>query len=56
MNKSEDESDELRTVGIGLSSQKSDEDEDNDVVGNVSWVFNDGIGDEENGSDILEAV
>lgn len=38
---SEDELDESLTVSIGLSSQKSDEDEDNDVIGNIRWVFND---------------
>jgi len=41
MNKSKDEVNELSTIGISLSSQKSDEDEDNDVVGNIRWVFND---------------
>jgi hypothetical protein len=48
--------DELFAVSIGLSSQKSNEDKDNDVVGIVSWVFNDGVTNEENGSDILETV
>lgn len=56
MNKSKNEVNELGTVGIGLSSQKSDEDEDNDVVNDVRWVFNDAIGNKEDGSDILEAV
>lgn len=41
MNKSKDKVNELSTVGISLSSQKSNEDEDNDVVGNIRWVFND---------------
>ena len=56
MNRSEDESDELLAISIALSSQKCDEDEDNNVVGNVSWVFNDCITDQKNHSDILEAV
>ena len=41
MNKSKNVVDELLAVSISLSSQKSDEDENDDVVGNVSWVFND---------------
>ena len=56
MNKSENVSDELLAVSISLSSQNTDEDKDNNVVDNISWVFNDGIGNEEDGSDILEAV
>ena len=56
MDKSKNEVDELSTVSISLSSQKSDEDKDNDVVGNISWIFNDGVSNEENSSDILEAV
>lgn len=40
MNKSKDKVNELSTVGISLSSQKSNEDEDNDVVSNIRWVFN----------------
>ena len=46
----------MLAVGISLSSQKSDEDEDNDVVSDVTWVFDDWISDQEDGSDILEAV
>ena len=56
MIKSKNVSDELLAVGISLSSQKSDKDEDDNVVGNIRWVFNDWIADEENGSDILETV
>lgn len=56
MNKSPDEANELSAVSISLSSQKSDEDKNNDIVDNVRWVFNDGISNEEDGSDILEAV
>ncbi len=56
MNKSKNEVNELLAVSIGLSSQKSDEDKDNDVVGNIRWVFDDWISNEEDGSDILEAV
>jgi hypothetical protein len=41
MNKSKNIVDELLAVSISLSSQKSDEDENDDVVVNVSWVFND---------------
>jgi len=41
MNKSKDKVNELSTIGISLSSQKSNEDEDNDVIGNIRWVFND---------------
>ncbi len=56
MNKSKNEVDELWAVSITLSSQKSNEDKDNDVVDVISWVINDGIGNEENNSDILETV
>ena len=38
---SEDELNESLTVSIGLSSQKSDEDKDDDIVGNIRWVLND---------------
>lgn len=55
-NQSIDIVDELGTVGIRLSSQKSDEDKDNDVIDNIRWVFNDAITDEEDGSKILETV
>lgn len=41
MNKSKDKVNELSTVGISLSSQKSNKNEDNDVVGNIRWIFND---------------
>ena len=41
MNKSKNVVDELLAVSISLSSQKSDEDENDNVVGDVSWVFND---------------
>lgn len=41
MDKSKNKVNELSTVGIGLSSQKSDEDKDNNVVSNIRWVFND---------------
>lgn len=56
MNESIDIVDELGTVGIGLSSQKSDKNKDNDVIDNIRWVFNDAITDEEDGSKILETV
>lgn len=56
MNKSPKVTNELLAVSISLSSQKSDEDKDNDVVGNISWVFNDAVSNEEDGSDILETV
>lgn len=41
MNKSNDEVNELLTIGISLSSQKCNENEDNDVVGNIGWVLDD---------------
>lgn len=47
---------ELLAVSIGLSSEDSDEDEDDDVVGDVLGVFNDGVTDQKNGSDVLETV
>ncbi len=56
MNKSPDVANELIAISISLSTQKCDEDKDNDIVGNVRWIFNDRIGNEEDGSDILEAV
>ena len=54
--KSPDESNELWAVGIRLSSQKSYENQNDNIVNNVTWVFNDWISDQENCSDILETV
>lgn len=48
--------DELLAVGIALSSQDVHEDEDEDVSHNVSWVLDQLVADEEQHSDVLEAV
>ena len=56
MNRSKDEVDELLAIGISLSSQKGDEDKDNNVADDISWVFNDAVTNKENGSDVLETV
>ena len=47
---------ELFTVGITLSSHDVDDDGNNDVVGDVLGVLDDGIDDKEEDSDIFEAV
>lgn len=53
---SEDVMDELFAVGISLSSHDVNEDQDNDVVGDVGGVLDDGVRDQKEGSNILEAV
>lgn len=47
---------ELSAVSVTLSAKEVSEDGNNDVVGPVSGVLDDGIGEEEDNSDILEAV
>lgn len=56
MYRSDDEVLELFAVSEGLLSEEVSENGDNDVVGVVRGVLNDGIGKEEDNSDILEAV
>ena len=56
MYRSDDEVLELFAVSEGLLSEEISENGNNDVVGVVSGVLNDGIGKEEDNSDILEAV
>lgn len=53
---SEDEVDEFLAVSIALSAQDVEEDQDNDVVGDAGWVLDDAVSNQEDGSDILEAV
>lgn len=47
---------ELLAVSNGLLSHKDEDDADNDVVGDVLGVLDDGVGKEEFNSDVLEAV
>ena len=47
---------ELFAVSHSLSSHDVEDDDDNDIVGDVGGVLDDGITDEEEGSDIFEAV
>lgn len=56
MNKSKDEVKELFAISVCLSTEDGDEDEDDDIVGNVTWVFNDGVRDQKDDSDVFEAV
>ena len=51
-----DEVPELGAVGDSLSSQKGNEDQDDDVVGDVFGVLDDGVSDQENSSDVLGTV
>lgn len=53
---SEDEVDELRAVSITLSSQNVDENGNDGILGNVGRVLDDFVTNQEDGSDILEAV
>ena len=53
---SDDEMDELSTIGSGLFAHKVSEDSDNNIIGDIVGVLDDGISDEEENSDILEAV
>ena len=39
-----------------MSAQDVKEDKDDDVVGNAGWVLDDAVSNQEDGSDILEAV
>lgn len=48
--------DEFFAVSVSLSAQNVKEDKDDDVVGNAGWVLNDAISNQEDDSDILEAV
>lgn len=48
--------DEFLAVCVSLSAQNVQEDQDNDVVGQATWVLDNAVSNQENGSDILEAV
>ena len=48
--------DELFAVSITLSSHDVNEDEDDNVVGDISGVFDNGVSNEEEDSDIFETV
>ena len=39
-----------------INAQNVKEDKNDDVVGNAGWVLNDAVSNQENDSDILEAV
>ena len=47
---------ELLAVGVGLFSHDVAEDQNHNIIGDVLGILNDGVSDEEEGSDILEAV
>ena len=47
---------ELGAVSVPLPAEDGDEDEDDDVVGPVLGVLDDGVSDEEDGSEVLGAV
>lgn len=53
---SDDEVLELGTISIALSAEDVSEDGNDDIVGVVSGVLDDGVSEEEDNSDILEAV
>lgn len=55
-NKSNDVMDELAAVMERLTSQNVNEDKDEDVTDDVSWVLDDFIANQEEGSQILCAV
>lgn len=48
--------DELFAISVTLSAEDVKEDGNNDVVGPVGWVLDDGVGEEEDNSDVFEAV
>ena len=56
MEESDDEVLELFAVSNGLLAHKDEDNADNDVVGDVLGVLDDGVGKEELNSDVLEAV
>lgn len=56
LNRSDDEVLELSAISVTLSAEEVSEDGNNDIVGPVSGVLDDSVGEEEDNSDILEAV
>jgi hypothetical protein len=54
--RSDDEVLELGTISNTLSAEHVSEDGDDDIVGIVSGVLDDGVSEEEDDSDVLEAV
>jgi len=54
--RSDDEVLELGAVSNTLSAEEVSEDSDNNIVGKVSGVLDDSVNEEEDHSDILEAV
>ena len=56
MDRSYDEVLELSAISVTLSAEEVSEDGNDNVVGVVSGGLNDGVGEEEDNSDILEAV
>lgn len=54
--RSDDEVLELGAVSVALSAEEVSEDGNDDIVGVVSGVLDDSVGEEEDNSDILEAV
>ena len=47
---------ELFAISISLFAHDVSEDSDDDIIGDVGGVLDDGVSDEEENSDILEAV
>ena len=56
LSQSDDEVDELGTVLVSLISEDTEEDGKDDVVGNVSGILDNLISNQEDNSNILEAV
>ena len=54
--RSDDEVLELGTISDTLLTEEVSEDGDDDIVGIVSGVLDDGVSEEEDDSDVLEAV
>lgn len=53
---SNNEVDKLGTVLVSLVSEDAEEDGEDDIVGDIRWVLDDLISDQEDNSNILEAV
>ena len=47
---------ELLAISITLFAHNVDDDKDSDIVADIGWVFDDGVRDKEDGSNIFKAV
>ena len=48
--------DELLAISIPLSAHDVKEDGHNNIIGDVGWILDDGVTDQQKGTDVLEAV